>query len=1547
MTLHGVGSPKGKELDRIRGYFGRNPARPVSDPEEYSAPKQGITPTAPRQGITPTAPKQGFPRPYGPIQVPSVETPSGEDQGGGSWLPVFDRWRSSGGGGWKKLRTEAMFQLDSAIVPLNAVSEFLLGSLDALIPRGVKGNEELRELSAETRRITLDFFAGKFDRYEYVARMSANFEQRPWYQQLGADVLTGGAGAAAKTARFANKVIGRTVVTKRLDRAINDSLKVSPGPPREDIVHPEIVPSPKRPEPIGALRGVGRTRLEGLNKEIRVIAKRDQVLIAKIRKSTGSKTKLYERQLAKSGNKLRDIEAQIVKLDIPSVHKRKSLDALKKIGYKGSPTVRRQMEAFRRSGTVPADGGPKSLPFPEGTSIYKGTPITRGIPFELTYVVRNLHDVFLQGKRMTLKTKELAILAKFLRVHGVGWGKDPNVGQIIKASDGARHQVVMGAYDNPHFPGSRSYITWTPRSNSWSAQIGVEVPANSLRPLYGHAEFDKLSGLWEALYGPLGRRTSRALHTDRWTKFIKKEEPVRRSPDPPQGSELPEPRAPSDKNIEAAAGQGITPSIDGVVYTTGAYGESAERLLQSDSHFWERLRKIPGLREIAGVWNTAQIRRTDPVVMVGLRKRIFEETEHGRARYSSLLLWNEMKPLFGFKDVGGVQIVGKRVVGAVRWEATKVRVLSTAAKRTLDDILDNSELYALTPEQQRVLDIGMNTQTAQLRQMQSLNVDAVELGTNYWHRIVITGPRERTAGSWIEGRLKQRPGFTLHRAFEKVDDAGTGYKYETHPLVRLQARLDAGIDTISSVHARRELAEVPKVEAARLLSKYPDTVAGMEVARNARNRAKDNYKADLSTSNGLVLQKTEAELVEAKDNVLKAKRGLKQRVVEDSYELRLNDNRVVPSELRDEIAKWVDLPELRAGGNSVKAVEDTFAMIRSVVTTADLAAGFIQGQTLFFRNNPAWWRGMGQSILALVDDPTAYVARNYEILDEGTRLGAIGSPTEFMFTAGKIRGAPTRIPIIGRGLKSFNRAFEWFILVGQTELYKAARMGVTQGGKSLDENGVKVLVDQGKAIRRMMGTESYAILGIRPTQQTVETLLFFAARFARANIGLMGQSFGTGPGAVYARKAMGSLIGGSAALVIAGNWGLYQRAPNFTDPFKPDWMAVPIGTGYLSPLGPFYSYFKTLARMGIYAEKGEYAKGVREMKNFLNGKASIAIRTADIMGQFLFTGSARDFEGEERPFTASGVAGAVMQGSYPIAAKDIVKGFQEGRPEAVLAIIGLTLRASPWAQMDILFKRQADINPTARSYSEAQAHEKDIMKERFPEIAEALLKRGFGMFGEASREWDKIDTRIYQLEEYLESELAAGTLVNLKDFRDQLRKLQFQRATEKESVNREYNLFQELDALPEDPQKRAVAEYFRAFTEAKLPSGILDWELLGDKLDWLHSQWTEDQKKSVEINTGRTLHPKVITEYLADMDKLDDYFKIPRTIIGDDLVLREEYKFHQEAAGIPFAQSRPRRKSSKLNWAIRRIGEEKRHYRRRNPWAQGLLEKWGLVQSSP
>jgi hypothetical protein len=965
-----------------------------------------------------------------------------------------------------------------------------------------------------------------------------------------------------------------------------------------------------------------------------------------------------------------------------------------------------------------------------------------------------------------------------------------------------------------------------------------------------------------------------------------------------------------------------------LLWAVKPFKEHANNQLGQDTPIKEALRSIPGIKHVVGAFTPAQMSRDNPVAMIGIEKAIFEEIETGRMRIATLAWYKDAEEILGFKNVRG------------KWRATSVTPSPLADKkkpyyRTIYDITEHPDHFLPTLEQAEVIEIIQNMFDRNLRDAQRAGVNAVELLDDYWHRVVLSGPKA-TAPWWAFGtmvknylsKVVRKEAFTKHRRFEFVDDgASQGFKYETHPLTLAQDRLGSGIRAIAEQTTRRAVAGLPGVKTPLELfeRKYPQALAGQGAAREARDAARKVYLANKTNENFIALRQAEAEYVTAMTTVFDRK--LEART--PGYgELRLPSGRIAPSELIEDIRKFIDLPEFSTGvGRFSNGMLEVTRLVRTTLTNVDLAAGFIQGQVLFYRNNPAWWVAQAQALTSMVSDPYAYVNKNFALLDEGIRVGAISIPTEFLFATTGISSIPTRVPVAGAVMKSFNRAFEWFILVGQAEHYKTTRKGVlkrslqtkqrelppvVRGGRVIESPGeifspqaipepgaelpteaLEALTSLGAAIRNEVGTESYAILGVRPTQRTIEQLAFFAARFFRAHLGTLTRaSTGTAqmltlgkpsPGEAESMKALASLIIGGLSLTIGVMWLKERRLPNLTDPFAPDWLSVPIGRTYFNFFGPFYPYFRTLARMSVYFLQGKPSKAADELKRFLQSKAGIPYRVIDIMGQFQYAGKAQTFDGEVLEKTPGGIAqGLIGEMMVPISIQEALQAVPEGRYWAAIGeIFGLVGRGSPYAQMDIEFRKQTGLNPEGLGYRFAERWQIDAMEEKFPKIADMILRRGRGVYGEAARLWEEIDIKHYAeeialAEDFLERERAGShTPDTLAEFREGYREIQKSRADWKAGVNLSQGLFQEKKPLPTDPNERALAQYFHMWDDVMTGSDQITeegWKKLAAWQVFYDGKWTSEQKAFVERNTGSGDHPELIKEYREAVKILADYW---------------------------------------------------------------------------
>jgi hypothetical protein len=148
------------------------------------------------------------------------------------------------------------------------------------------------------------------------------------------------------------------------------------------------------------------------------------------------------------------------------------------------------------------------------------------------------------------------------------------------------------------------------------------------------------------------------------------------------------------------------------------------------------------------------------------------------------------------------------------------------------------------------------------------------------------------------------------------------------------------------------------------------------------------------------------------------------------------------------------------------------------------------------------------------------------------------------------------------------------------------------------------------------------------------------------------------------------------------------RPPNLTDPYAPDWFQVPFGKTYFNFFGPLYSYFRTIARMSQATIEGDPAKALTQGRNFLNSRAGIPFRAMGITTEMMVNGEATTFEGDKINLSGKGIMHAATEFGAPIAPTSIAEAIKDGRYESIATeVFGLTGRASPFSQMDILFQQ--------------------------------------------------------------------------------------------------------------------------------------------------------------------------------------------------------------------------------------------------------------------
>jgi hypothetical protein len=110
--------------------------------------------------------------------------------------------------------------------------------------------------------------------------------------------------------------------------------------------------------------------------------------------------------------------------------------------------------------------------------------------------------------------------------------------------------------------------------------------------------------------------------------------------------------------------------------------------------------------------------------------------------------------------------------------------------------------------------------------------------------------------------------------------------------------------------------------------------------------------------------------------------------------------------------------------------------------------------------------------------------------------------------------------------------------------------------------------------------------------------------------------------------------------------------------------------------------------------------------------------------------------------------------------------------------------------------------------------------------------------------------------------------------------------------------------LPDDPNKRALVEYYNIFERAKRPSGAIDWDMVHQFEGELRAKWTPTESDYVDRNIGLTEWGPLMQEYITAQRELSDsgYWDVPET---DRRVFRFENPGAEEALTGKFYNYKP------------------------------------------
>ncbi len=281
----------------------------------------------------------------------------------------------------------------------------------------------------------------------------------------------------------------------------------------------------------------------------------------------------------------------------------------------------------------------------------------------------------------------------------------------------------------------------------------------------------------------------------------------------------------------------------------------------------------------------------------------------------------------------------------------------------------------------------------------------------------------------------------------------------------------------------------------------------------------------------------------------------------------------------------------------------------------------------------------------------------------------------------------------------------------------------------------------------------------------------------------------------------------------------------------------------------------------------------------------------------------KDFWGRELTDLPDRARQAAMDLFAPIGAGNLVEvartqfpPIKEIVPEAegrignigsLIQATGLNVRAIKTRDLLDQFARDANLvkadGSPVKSWSDLERNQRQELEKN------KTLQTELGLRGDAAvernypgakgfAELDRLDQERLVRGESLVGELVTELLNKdrteafglARTFRDEVSRLKRDIASRKSQVNRDFNLFEDTGELPDNPNDRALVEYYNIFEKAKRPSGVIDWEKVNALEAGLREGWTPEQAGFVDRETGITEWGPLMGEFNKDQKTLSD-----------------------------------------------------------------------------
>ncbi len=407
--------------------------------------------------------------------------------------------------------------------------------------------------------------------------------------------------------------------------------------------------------------------------------------------------------------------------------------------------------------------------------------------------------------------------------------------------------------------------------------------------------------------------------------------------------------------------------------------------------------------------------------------------------------------------------------------------------------------------------------------------------------------------------------------------------------------------------------------------------------------------------------------------------------------------------------------------------------------------------------------------------------------------------------------------------------------------------------------------------------------------------------------GLLRQATGAfkGPYASYWRKhwlGVYLFLITTASIIHYASTGKTLPEERYTPVSKNDWGPLPFGynTEFASPTLPFKGRGGAELTLDL-AGQMDTAFRVLDPINFVTSRESVPVRA--MVNQV----SGTDFYGA--PIDDLGPGGVVSRTSQlihdlfaPIGVggitEELVRQYIPGTKDVIprgedrlglggigLQAIGVNVRAETTGRLLDRFAEESGLTKADGTPVENWADLEPYQKKEVSSNVELQIE--LGLRSDVTIERQQLKAEGFATLEDIDKERVVrgeALVVEFFDksmdattFRKEVTLLQNEISARKGQVDADFQLFKDTGKLPEDPNDRALVEYYNVFDLAKRPSGVIDWSVQEQLENYYRKKWTDTQETYVDRNIGLTEWGPLMTEYKQAVELLDPYWELPVT----------------------------------------------------------------------